>query len=400
MGFLYIIIFILTFFIGANITDYYNISLTQFHFILIILWLIIFLHNSKFILRNKYVILLLLFTFSFVLLKLFTDNSIGIYAFCDTILLAPIAATSLPIFNGKLNLKNIKIRRFLLLIIILSFLGDVVISIIERLTQTNFFEAMGTTNEYESEMYFRSHGIYGHPLYNSLILSIGMSFILISPFKNIIKFTLWTLGFIAILCFNTRSSMVLNLFFMALYLFRNILLKRGGFTKKMGIVVLAIFGGYVIYNLFIQYGFGGRMQEYNYSFDDGSSQTRLLVFRIFDYIDTDTWLFGTDFNGYRMLKKSAHITVTENYWIDWLLRLGIIFMIGYILLFKKVLQQMYKRYKSFDKYFTLISFLFVSSMNNSLSINSIALVIFLLYIDIFNPNSISLIIPSKFIERR
>ena len=66
---------------------------------------------------------------------------------------------------------------------------------------------VGRIDSYE----FRSCGLWGHPLSNSCILSLMMPFILLqNEFSIKKKNLLWSIGMLALLCFNSRFSIVLS----------------------------------------------------------------------------------------------------------------------------------------------------------------------------------------------
>ena len=65
---------------------------------------------------------------------------------------------------------------------------------------------------------FRSTALWAHPLANALIVSVLMSYFLVSNLKLKYKLSLWVLGYVAILCFNTRGSIIGNALILLVYL--------------------------------------------------------------------------------------------------------------------------------------------------------------------------------------
>ena len=129
---------------------------------------------------------------------------------------------------------------------------------------------------------FRSAALHGHPLYNALMVSISMAFILFSPLKIKYKMILWSMGYVSILCFNTRGSIVGNALLLAFYiiyvlLFDNSISSRTKVRLVMFSSIMTIVGLILFFNV----GLGGRLAEMGL-FDESSAQTRIDVWTIFD----------------------------------------------------------------------------------------------------------------------
>ena len=243
----------------------------------------------------------------------------------------------------------------------------------------------GATIMMDSGTGFRSTSLHGHPLCNALIVSTSMAFILTSQIRMKIKLELWMLGFFSILCFNTRSSIVGNaimLIVFAIYTLRkghDVSPKDKRILVSM-IVVMALVGTV----LFFVLGFGSRLAEMGL-FDDSSAMARVDVFKVFDNYPLGDFLWGMDSLQYEYVLYYAGIEVTENFYIDYLLRNGIVFLVMYLLLYIRLIKRLYRGYDWFTKWFTGGTFILIASTNNSLSTLGIALFLFLILIVIFNP---------------
>ena len=95
----------------------------------------------------------------------------------------------------------------------------------------------------------------------------------------------------------------------------------------------------------------------------------------------------------------ANLIAIENFWIDWLLRFGIIFFALYLWLFGRLFVRLFKNYKKFDYLYIVGSFLLVASVNCSLSSSFIAVFLFLVCCIIFTPQVFTDIIPDKYLDK-
>lgn len=401
MNILYYIIFSLVFFFGQNIVLSTGMDLPQYQMILSILWIICILYNKEIQYSYKGRFVLLFFTATVFILKNFTDDSDGTRFITMNIIVAPLAILALPRLHEESYAEDVTIRRALIRIFFSAYVLNCVWAILERIFLTNVFEAQGSTDvEFEAlgVLAFRSNGIYGHPLYNALVTSIGMVFLLTSNIKGKIKYSLWLLGMIALFCFNARTAILINIASMAFHIAHIIFGRTTSARRKLMLLLGATIVTVLLYNLITKFNLGGRLLEFGYSLEDGSSQTRLDVWRIIPLLKWDTIAMGTTADEYQTYKRLAGILVTENFWIDWLIRFGIVFLIGYVILSYRVIRELFSSYNKFNSWLISATFLVVASCNNSLFLNGMAAVMFLYLADAFNPYYSNEIIPESFYE--
>lgn len=342
----------------------------------------------------------LLFLALFAVYKLMTDVGAGTRQSVVQIIGAPILllAYSLPEHCFE-SYKNQRIGNSLVRIFLTFYLVETILAIIERLLMTNVFgwNAMGHVILIPRTAEFRSASLIGHPLYNSLVVSIAMAFILTSPMKLKYKFSLWSLGFLSVMCFNTRAAMVLDALLLAAYLIYFVWSHRSSYlgnkTKTLMYSVLIFSAGALCV---FKFNFGGRLLKMGLM-DDGSAQVRVDAWSVLSYLDYGKLLFGYTDNEISYLLHRAGLWTTENFWIDQCLKFGLIFFAIYILFYLFIIRNLLKGYFSFQKVFLLSAFIGCASVNNSLSWNFFALFEFLFLLVVFNPNVVYNFFPRKYV---
>lgn len=271
--------------------------------------------------------------------------------------------------------------------IIIIYLIECGLSIVERILRYNFLswnsENAAMMSDFEDVSGFRSFGLWGHPLQNALITSTIMGFILMyDGYKPKVKYTLWAIGYAAILCFNTRSSMVGNIIFLALHQVIEAS-KTRSFSKKLKVIALGIFGVALLALLITQTSLGGRLLEMGL-YDEDSAAVRMNTWSIFDYYNLSDFLYPDEVNREILLFRTG-LYATENFWIDWLLKYGLIIEVIYIALIAYNVFQYGKGFKIKDFIFVNLVFWVIASTNNSLTANPIPLFLFLAAFIIFCP---------------
>lgn len=399
----YLVLMLICLFAFPNMCTSFNINYRYIQGLCIILSSFIIICNKRKI-HLVPLILLITFILLYSVFKLYTDHSEGIKASLIQILGAPIifAALYKTTINRIIPDSNLKLWQSFYRFLLYFFICVAGIAIIELLIGRPILGWLPddttiyiTTEEISN---FRSCSLLGHPLYNALCISIIMSFVLCSPLKNKYKYLLWLFGYIAILCFNTRSSIVGHLLLLSIYIFYNIFWGKQ-INIKNKVLTLFIFTIIIFSIIFLinTIGIGGRLIELGL-FDEDSAQTRIDIWTIFNFTDIKDILFGINSDQFSLLLYQSGLFVTENYWIDQLFRFGIVFMIPYILFYIAFCKKIYKGYGIFRSMFTCMTFILISSTNNSLSTNYLAIVIFLLCIIIFHPKNFYRLIPKKYIN--
>lgn len=396
----YIYIFFLLLFFGINILSYIGIDDKLFYALLLALSVPFICKNKKQLTTNKAFIYLLVITVIYSVFKLLTDTGEGTRQAVLQIICAPLFYAACPPIESVGNKSYISLWRILVVIFFSFYIAETSIAILERLQGHVFWgmkEGVLYTIEDISNTQFRSFSIHGHPLQNALIVSTIMTFILVSPLKIKYKYLLWFLGYLAILCFNTRSSIVGNAALFGTYLLYTLFLdKKESLARKKRMAIVSIFiicaGLFLIFYL----GMGGRLLDMGL-LDDSSAQVRIDIWSVFHYFSLDNFLWGIDLVQTRLILYQSGLLVTENFWLDWLFKFGLVFLIPFVTLYFLFIKKLYKNYSLFKSLFTGLGFLLIASTNNSLSALFIPLYVFLISIRIFDINSIYKIIPNKYL---
>lgn len=374
--------------LGQNVLSYFGFDDNRFQLLMLLLAFIPSIAYNHRWSKHHSLLSLVLFVVFFSLFSLLTDKGEGTRALAMTIIGAPILMTAFPLIDKnniiRRNFWNKAFRVFLVL-----YLLEVLLAILERImghpifgwhgiSQTASISSVGVSD-------FRSTGMYGHPLYNALMVSTAMAFILVSDLKPKLKFLLWGLGYIAVLCFNTRGSIVGNALFMGVYIISTFVVNRKmSDSSKIAILILGLLMAGAAYFLMAQGFLGGRLMTMGLV-DDSSAQVRIDIIEFVKGIPLDDYLFGMNFRDYTFLLFRNGLAATENFWIDYLFRYGLIFLVFYITLYFFYLKKELKNYKSFDRFYVTSAFLLIASTNNSLSSSFVALFYFLFLIRLFNP---------------
>ena len=208
----YLIVFLL-FFLGENVSSFIHIDSKVIMVSIFILCMIVLLLTRSYKNRNLEIVAVL-FIALYTFYKIKTDGGAGSRMIGFTVLLPFVILLVFPV--KKVTMKQLVMWKKLGFLCFTFYLVECLIAIFERFTYHLVFRPRGeilntlSENMLEDAFGFRSGGIHGHPLQNSLIVSIIMIFILTSSLKAKFKYPLWLLGYIGVMCFNTRAAIVIN----------------------------------------------------------------------------------------------------------------------------------------------------------------------------------------------
>lgn len=273
--------------------------------------------------------------------------------------------------------------------IVTFFVIECFVAFIEKVL-SNYLFAEGVWGVDEGVSYgFRSAAFLGHPLQNALCVSVIMSFILTSSdFKPLHKYSLTFLGWLSLLCFNTRSSILLWFFLIVMSLLGDIF-KKGSFKKKVLSVLLIVVGISVVLYFLFELHWGDRLLYGELM--DGSAMTRVNVYDIFDYISEINLWWGTPSDVLWQAQLRADCLVIENSFIMFVLHFGIVFTAALVVLVANIIRKLLKDYSFKSKAFIIITFLLIANANNALAVSAIPLAVFFIcsvYFTPFNVNNI------------
>lgn len=386
-------------FLGANVLSFLGIRLLQLRAIMIICSFV-YLFVTRVYIKNDFLLRFVLFGLFYFLYLVIFDRGAGIYYYSISFIGAPLLFAcfqhiSIQTDYGVLCYKKI------FYVFLISYFFETGIAIYEGITKTVVFGYHGAFVDWgDLSGGFRSPALYGHFLNNALMVSVAMTFILLSPLKAKIKFFLWGIGFFAIMCFNTRSSIVGNFLLLILYFLSTFLSgKRLMFSTKIKIfsliLIITIFAFWALF----YGGYGDRLMDRGLYGDD-SSQVRVDVWKIFDRLELKYFLYGHTIQEMDVQLSRIGVVAVENYWLCYLFRLGFVFLIPYAFLLVLVILSLFRNYSLQNKFFIIVFFFLLSSTNNSLAADFGALFYFFILSLLFDPTRFGLVVDKKFFEQQ
>lgn len=271
--------------------------------------------------------------------------------------------------SSLISISSNEVRKTILLLYCVNSL----IAIYERLSLQSLFP---TTIGYLSgaldqsgfdAQIFRSSSLIGHHLSNALITSIIMAYVLVSDIKIAMKFSLYGLGFIALLCFNARASIIISVLFFSVFLLKYIFVINKKAYHRGWVIIIGIFFFYILTFLFGQ-GFGARLMNTDFTAADSSILARISIWNIFETYDLSQFLFGME--GERVYAMALFVTGlahVENWLILMIMNDGLILIALCVLLFIPLFKKTYSYYSNFDWWFCFCVFIILASTNNSLA---------------------------------
>lgn len=227
--------------------------------------------------------------------------------------------------------------------------------------------------------FFRSNSLLGHPLNNALIIATFGIAALALNFNAKQKAIIWLLVIFGLLAFGARASTAVFLIFSAVYLLSKI--KTKGSSRKRANQALLYISAAIssiaiaIYAIFYT-SIGSSITE-RLLFDE-SAQTRIDAFNIFQGVSTPDIINGLGstktLNLFSLYLEGRGV---ENFWLFTLIQFGIpSFLLLYAPLARVILQYISKPKNA--SMILVLAFLIASSTNNSLSIKTPALAVFLI----------------------
>lgn len=398
---IYIILLSAILFLAPNLLSYIGIDTKLVHALIIGISVPLFIIRKNEVLSNKPLVGILLLVVIFSLHKLITDTGEGARMAALQILGTPIIYAAFPKLDYRISKSNVCLWQKINKLIFTFYCLEVGMAILERIIGHTILGWSGTESfiiSRNSATEFRSTALWGHPLYNALIVSTIMSFFLVSPLKLPIKLLFWLTGYFAIFCFNGRSSIVGNaLMFLVFTVYTLFFDKKAKRNEKKLLVVFSVLACIALYIGIVVANIGGRLFEMGL-FDDSSAQTRIDVWNIFNYFTLNDFLWGIDFKKIGVILYSSGLHATENFWIDQLFSFGLVFMIPYVILYSLLFAKLLKDYSTFKALFVTGTFILIASTNNSLSSSFVALFVFVILCHLFNPRYILSLFPYKYLD--
>ncbi|MCX6218963.1 VpsF family polysaccharide biosynthesis protein [Spirosoma sp.] len=308
--------------------------------------------------------------FFLAMLKFF--NALSSISFIPNTILLPI------LFSISLDERDIsnvlKIKRLLLTF----FLINSSLAIVERLRNAHFFESNVENLDFFG---FRSTALHDHPLNNAFITSIIMVFILFSTMKLHVRYAYYMLGYFSIICFGSRSSILICTLVLVIYFFKDLFSNVQVHKKLLTVLFMVVSVTAVSYAL-LYTSIGERLMNKLYM--DESANVRLNVFDIFDMLDSSNLIWGNSSEAVEKFTSEIGIATIENFWIGWIIRFGLVVAPILIFFLVKFIAKLLATYPTISKSIITLALLGIASTNNSLSSNTIILSIFVLCSYAFN----------------
>lgn len=267
------------------------------------------------------------------------------------------------------------VKLFKLIAIIVTV--NSLIAIFEYLTKTHV-----VPNPVTGSALFRANALMAHPLNNALVtLPVALA-VLISPLKKTWRWGMNALVFLGIVAFATRASLVMYsaavFFIIWSYSFTA---KASKSTRALYIIstpILIVFLSLAFYFAIFFTDFGIGISSRTSVDDSALARTDAIAF--FTSLNIGRYFLGTGPSGFTDLtSESSAVSVIENFWIQHIVIYGIpmffILLYGYTNLIRWIAANSSIQFK-----IVIFAFVIAASTNNSLSIKTSALAVFILTI--------------------
>ena len=224
---------------------------------------------------------------------------------------------------------------------------------------------------------FRSFGLFGHPLQNAVVVEVFILFILMYERNIKRKYFLAILGVVAIFCFNTRAAIVMSSATVVLYTLYWVRTEKVSSNVKMALLIAFVAISGFVYHMFTQGLIGGRLSSMGL-YDEDSAGVRIEVWNIFNYYDLKDFIFGISEKELIFLKSRLGLIAVENFWFNWMLTYGVVFVVGLVLFYIPVFKKIFSGTTLFTSMFLIIPFITLASTNPSLAVSIVPVSSFLL----------------------
>ena len=312
-----------------------------------------------------------LFFIAIFMVFIYYNKLSGIGSFLPNTIILPILL-SIVLKNSSSTFAK-KVRNILIWFLIINS----TIAITERLLSFHFFYPDIEKNL--DNHGFRATALQNHPLNNALVTTIILSFIVISNMNYRVKYSLYVLGLISILCYGSRSSLMGSILILLIYEARKLFIKPKDLFSKLTRVIIPLFlfiVFFLVYYLITATPFGERLVTQGF-FDEGAD-VRIQVFQVFNFVTPRDLMWGSSDSFIENVKSSAEINIIENFWLIWILRYGVFFTIALTYFLISFLKHLLASYSKFNNYFLIGIFFLIASTNISLASTTVAISVFVL----------------------
>lgn len=369
-------VLVLLYFLQVNIAQRIGIEHKYFNYFILIIGVIYFFIYKPHFYRYKYVFFISLASIVVIGIRIY----LGMFEETIQTLFCVIfpALFYMLIVHDEGNRKN---QLYVRDILLSFFIINSSIAIIEMLVRSHLIGWVDSTYSegvkiYAANSTFRSVALAGAPLNNALLTTILNLYILFSDIKIKKKFLLFGLGYVAILAFNARAAIVVNaiaFFFYYIKEFSHLSMRQKGFSL---FALLFLFLGvlFLIFNT----NMGSRLLETESLEDDGSIAVRLRLFEKISELDYKQFIWGDKLSNVRLLMEYIGVAIIENFWICYILHLGIAALVVFTYLYYKLICKIFRGLSRYDSFVIAFCFILLASSNNSLYSGYTPLLTFLL----------------------
>lgn len=256
-------------------------------------------------------------------------------------------------------------RSVLINLFVCFFVINSVIAIFEHVTHIYLF---GVKSQFTSNSFgFRSHALLGHPLSNSAFTANVMFFLLITTFSIKKKLCLWILGFTALLCFNSRFSIVLSVLGIFVWAIKEFIYDQKHHKGNIIYLMIPVIVSVIVF-LLIQAGYGQRLVNMGL-IDEGSAGARIEIWNIFKYVDWKDLYFGMTQERQSLLLylSGTDNLIIENCWIIFVLLYGYVFTISMFIYYTHMFRRFLNEYSLWHSCLVMIPWLLTISTSNSIA---------------------------------
>lgn len=318
---------VLTIFVGSNVISYLHLNiegdsiLALSHYLTIPFLLLAYMLNFKKVSlykNEKYLIIASCLIGAFQ--KILMNKSAGMSFFINCIFEPLMLCALLRLFSFT-QLK--KLRIFLLSFICIEF----IIAFYEYFTGNLLFAVyVDTLKMFTGQEEMRAFALQGHPLQNSFLVSMIMCGILSSNININYRYAFFFIGYLALFCFNSRSSIYFMGIILLMNLWRDFIVKKQSLWKK---ICLLLFLGVAIFYLLIfveTHNMGTRL-AIGMNSDDSSSYGRFILLNIINDMSLTDFLVGlsSSMSTFYMVKYS--LVAIENSVLNLIFAFGIFYTI-------------------------------------------------------------------------
>lgn len=313
---------------------------------------------------SLYFLLILASSLVFIVLR---SGMSSVAYLIETFVVAVLAGLYLA--NAPVRLSSICLKLIIFVVALNSILA-----LFEYATQTYFLP----TDDYDFYQ-FRSFAIFGHPLLNALLTGTVALLVLRERLLGGWSGLFFVLALLAILAFGARAALVmLTLLTVSSLVWthcRELLIGRARMLQIFATSAALLVGAGGLAYALLATPLGERFVALS-SFDDGSSLTRLYAFSIYESLTPSQFWFGISPSLKALLiELNPFFHVIENFWIEMSLNLGMFFFSIFAVAFFTYFMRL-GILTGLSTKATAAYFLIVASTNNSMSVKSPALLIF------------------------